>query len=123
LEFLERIDGLLKEKGMSRNALASEIDELNHNSFHAWKKYNTVPSAAIISKIADYFGVSTDYILGKTNKKNPSAENSGTEDALIEALVEMMIRLGWLNPDAPIKPENIKKLKIGIKNIAKKLKN
>ena len=63
--FLERIDELIKRKGITRNILSKTVEGLNHNSFNAWAKRGTIPSADILSKIADYFKVSTDYLLGR----------------------------------------------------------
>ena len=38
-----------------------------------WKKTNATPNGEILSKIADYFGVTTDYLLGREEKNNNTA--------------------------------------------------
>lgn len=65
-----------------------------------WKKRGTVPSGDILLKIADYFDVSTDYLLGidfvassETSEKTTPAEQSFSKDELeflhlIETLTE-----------------------------------
>jgi transcriptional regulator with XRE-family HTH domain len=60
---LERIDALIGEKGITRNTLAKEVEGLNHNSFNAWSKRGTIPSADIMGKIAGYFNVPIEYLL------------------------------------------------------------
>ncbi|WP_430605016.1 hypothetical protein IGL98_000940 [Enterococcus sp. DIV0840] len=42
------------------------------NSLYAWKK--KVPNGSNLSKVADYFNVSTDYLLGRTNIDIPVNE-------------------------------------------------
>lgn len=71
MTFMEKVDNLIEKRGMTRNSLAKEIDGLNHNSFNAWSTRGTVPSGEIIARIAQYFNVTTDYLLGRTNNPNP----------------------------------------------------
>ena len=42
-----------------------------------WKATNTKPSADILPTIADYFGVSVDYLLGIEETKKAPAEDGG----------------------------------------------
>ena len=71
MNFLERIDDLIKAKGITRNILTKEL-EINHGVFYGWETRGTIPSGAIIAKIAKYFNVSTDYLLGLTNHQKPN---------------------------------------------------
>ena len=66
--FVDRILNLISEKGITKNKLLRDLD-LSKNSFVNWQNRGTVPNAESLSKIADYFGVSTDYLLGKTDIK------------------------------------------------------
>ena len=66
--FIERLDNLLKNKGISRNKLLIDL-KLGKNSINDWSKGKS-PSADSISKIADYFDVSIDYLYGKSDIKN-----------------------------------------------------
>ena len=53
----------------------------------SWKKGST-PKLSTIEKIAEYFGVSTNYLLGKEDDKKtptPKGERDYSDDALIEA--------------------------------------
>ena len=40
-------------------------------TFATWEKRGTVPNGEILSKIANYFNVSTDYLLGNEQIKSP----------------------------------------------------
>ena len=46
---------------------------LSRTSVVKWKA-GSVPTGATLNKIAAYFGVSTDYLLGNEQKNKPSAE-------------------------------------------------
>lgn len=65
MDFLDRIDFLISQKGINRNIIAKEVEGINHSSFHTWKSRGTIPSGEVIKKIADYFGVTTDFLLGR----------------------------------------------------------
>ena len=60
---------LLNQKGVSRNKLLTDL-HLGKNSFVNWEKRGTIPGGDTLNKIAEYFNVSTDYLLG--NEKTPS---------------------------------------------------
>lgn len=66
--FFDQFVALCKSKGVSPNYVAREIGA-SSGSVTAWKQ-GTLPRSATLTKIADYFGVSTDYLLG--NEKAPA---------------------------------------------------
>ena len=55
-----------------------------------WKNKGTTPQAAQLQKIADYFGVSVDYLLGNTKQKEKPLVNEDEE--LTEYLDELKNR-------------------------------
>ena len=81
--FYDRFKLLCDQKGVSCNKAALEIG-LSNATPTKWKKTNATPSGETLDKIAAYFGVSTDYLLGKENKKAPTedGERSGSHDVL-----------------------------------------
>ena len=58
------------------------------NSLYAWKK--KIPNGSNLSKVADYFNVSTDYLLGRTNVDTPINELvfSKVENDYLENIVQ-----------------------------------
>ena len=62
----QRITDLCKEKGISINQLLQET-KLNKSFVDNLKK-GSIPSVDKISIVAEYFGVSVDYLLGKEEK-------------------------------------------------------
>ena len=63
-EFGNRLRELRNEKGLSQHALALEI-HCAQSTLCDWENNKIEPTASAIVAVADYFGVSTDYILGK----------------------------------------------------------
>ena len=64
---LDRVDNLIKEKKMTRAELERKLD-FSAGSLRNWNK--STPSGDKIQKVADYFDVSTDYLLGRTDKRH-----------------------------------------------------
>lgn len=66
---IEKIKDLLAQKNMSAYKLSLEIG-LNKTFLTDWTSGKAKPSADALSKIADYFDVSVDYLLGRTENRN-----------------------------------------------------
>ena len=81
--FIEKVKELLKEKGITKNKLLTDL-QLGKNSFVNWESRGTVPSGEVLAKIANYFGVSVDYLLGNEEQKAAPA----SEDAELAELLE-----------------------------------
>lgn len=77
----ERVRDLAKKQGLSINQLEDKLD-FGKNSLYGLKKNN--PNSKIIEKIADYFNVSTDYLLGRTDNPRIAGDETisgySTED-------------------------------------------
>lgn len=76
MTFLQRVLGLLEPTGISKNKLVSILG-INKNSFVDWENRGNIPSGDVVAKIADYFHVSTDYLLGRTDSKEPPEASGG----------------------------------------------
>ena len=64
------------------NKVASELG-VTSGTATKWKN-GAVPQDRTIKKIADYFGVSVEYLKGETDIKNPGADDdSGKEKELV----------------------------------------
>ena len=63
-EFGKRLKELRTEKGLSQHALALEI-KYGQSSISDWEMGKVDPPASVIVAVADYFGVSADYLLGR----------------------------------------------------------
>jgi transcriptional regulator with XRE-family HTH domain len=82
--FWEIYSNLCASRKSSPNRVAKELS-ISSGAVTEWKKGRT-PQSSTLQKIADYFGVSVDYLLGKEEK--PAAEG----DELNEYLEELKNR-------------------------------
>lgn len=85
-EFYKRLRDLCEERSMTINEVVKILD-LSSGSPTAWKN-GTVPRSSTLAKLADYFGVTTDYLVGKENKKAPAnnGKRSVSDDEIKFAL-------------------------------------
>ena len=67
MSIVKKVKDLAYEKGISIAALEREIG-LANGAIYKWDKSS--PTIDKLSKVANYFNVSTDYLLGKTDLKN-----------------------------------------------------
>lgn len=63
-EFPKRLKKLLKEKGL-KQAKLSVLTGIPKNTISNWLSQNRVIQIHNLSLLADFFGVSTDYLLGR----------------------------------------------------------
>lgn len=75
----DRIKELAQRQGLSINLLEEKLG-YSRNTIYNLK--NSKPSTERISEIADYFNVSTDYLLGRTD--NPNIATNGDASAPLD---------------------------------------
>ena len=63
--FFSRYTQLLKEKNLSHYALSAKLN-LSMSSLKSWEK-GGIPYLETLSKLAQYFDVSVDYLIGRSN--------------------------------------------------------
>jgi len=93
--FFDRLKKLCDERGISAYKACTDIG-LNRAAVAKWKN-GSIPSGSTAAKLADYFGVTTDYLLGKENKKAPTV--SGERDILDDVDVAFYGDFKELNED------------------------
>lgn len=75
---------LRREKAISQAKLA-EILGLTQDSVSLWEKGKSIPATPYLIKLADFFGVSTDYLLGRSDDLGyVTVQSSPTVPALVE---------------------------------------
>ena len=73
MNFVDIIEELLKKNKIQKSKMLTDL-ELSINSFSNWKNRGTTHNGDTLLKIADYFGVTVDYLLGKEDEKKPADE-------------------------------------------------
>lgn len=69
--FWDNFENLCRKAGESPNSVCKNLGLSNATATH-WKQKRNTPSGKTLQKLADYFGVTTSYLLGET--ENPSAD-------------------------------------------------
>lgn len=72
---IPRLFELLKETNTSQKQLAEYIGASQGN-ISDWKSGKAVPASEKLCAIADFFNVSVDYLLGRTDVRTPAAETA-----------------------------------------------
>lgn len=70
---LERVKELCKSRGITVIRLEEKL-EIPKNTIYQWKRI--APSLDKIQKVADFFDVSIDYLLGRTDQKSIQEDNT-----------------------------------------------
>src|SRR5690625_294066 len=87
---LERIKKLCKDHSISVSVLEERID-LPNNTIYQWKA--RTPGTGRLQKVADYFNVSVDYLLGRTDDEEihtiAAHHDDGGEDWTDDELEEI----------------------------------
>lgn len=71
----ERIESLRKSKGLSQGKLEKQLG-FSNGSISKWK--NSTPKVERLQKLADFFGVSVEYLM--TGKEDEQKEKDNTDD-------------------------------------------
>ena len=66
MDIYEKVQHLAKNQGLSVRELGNKLN-IGPTTLYKWKKQT--PKSDILIKVADYFGVSTDYLLGRSDDK------------------------------------------------------
>ena len=71
--FFDRFEDLCKQKGVSKQRACIDCG-LSRTAWNKWKA-GAIPNGDAVQSLADYFGVTTDYLLtGEEPKKAPTQE-------------------------------------------------
>lgn len=83
----ERIKELCSKQGISLNTLEEKLN-FSTNYIYSIKRGN--PKTENLEKIADYFNVSTDYLLGRTDNPSIATDNNQKTVDLKKAIAGSM---------------------------------
>ena len=106
-EAFERIKELAKKRGVNLQKVSEDLG-FSTNYLYSLKNKKT-PSADHIAKIAEYFNVSTDYILGRTDNPNFPTESVTTADGRVVDLSNLRERV-VLFDGKPLSDEDVDKI-------------
>ena len=89
--FYNKFVQLCQRDGISPSKAASLIG-FNRSSVSMWKAQGYTPRREILVKIANYFNVSVDYLLGEEDKEKKTTDNDGLSEEE-KALLDLFNRV------------------------------
>lgn len=85
--FAARLKELREEAGLSQVQFGEKIG-ISRGSISYYENCDRTPDIVFLKKVADFFNVSLDYLLGNCNTKNPENTNIGKELNLTDKAIE-----------------------------------
>lgn len=83
----ERIESLRKSKGLSQGKLEKQLG-FSNGSISKWK--NSTPKVERLQKLADFFGVSVEYLMTGKEDEQKEKDNTGDLKQKFEELKELL---------------------------------
>lgn len=88
MQFMERVDELTKEKGLTGKQVMEQCG-ISKNSFVNWRN-GRMPTKTTKKTLADFFGVSVEYLMGETDDRTQkNSPGQVTEAELDEELIQI----------------------------------
>ena len=113
----DRVKKLAESQGISIVELEERLD-FGRNSLYSWKK--KTPNGDRLKKVADYFNVTTDYLLGRTPTPQFSRRDERDVQKTLEEMVEGLSDKNALsymkNGDEEINEEDAELLRASLEN-------
>ena len=113
----EKFEKLLKKNNVTAYRVAKETG-VTTATLTSWKQGKYTPKMEKLQKIADYFGVTTEYFTGEEKKENPYAITSKDERDIAKDMESIRTKLlngadGPLSYDGEPIPEEDAELLLG----------
>ena len=89
---IDRIISVMKEKGIKQKELCDYLGK-GEMVFSNWKAGRSESYKKYIPQIAEFFGCSVDYLLGKEQKKETAQKDSQSREKKIDELTSLYAKL------------------------------
>ena len=100
MQFNQIIKLLREEKGLTAREIAPEIG-VSTSAYLNYERGERQPNFETLCKLADFYGVSTDYLLGRTEVKETAAVDPYTAIGIPKSAAELADRFNENFPKLP----------------------
>lgn len=107
---MNRLKELREDKDLKMKKVALELD-MPYTTYVGYEKGTRKLNDQVLRQFASYYGVTTDYILGVTDEKNPATESDGTKQEPVVDELESYARSLFQQLNLEGKIEAINQLK------------
>ncbi len=115
---MERLKKLRSEKKLNQEELGLKLN-LSQQTISAYENGSKQPPIDVINQLANFFGVSVDYLLGRVQEKSLHVvEGDAIPQELREIGVEYL-EIAKQMQDDDLSPEEVKKILDAVKNLKK----
>lgn len=104
MEFTEVFKKLLNRSEISQSTLSKELG-FTPQAINKWYLGKTEPDTKTIKKIANYFNVSTDYLIG-----NDNTSNNDEEEKEKDYLQELLTKNGYMKQGEDLSNDELERL-------------
>lgn len=115
--FISRMNELLKNTGLSQNELG-RMSNISQATISSYLKGRTAPKSGELSRLSDFFGVSMDYLWGRSEAQTPITPKTSTgstewQERALQAekkLIQLKALLNGLGGDVQTLGNTVNKL-------------
>lgn len=100
--FAKRLRDLRENRNLQQKELA-DILNVGNSTVSMWEREERVPDSETLVKIANYFDVSVDYLLGNDQHKNSDIEE-------IEMLRQLLVKKGFMKNGEDLSNKELERL-------------
>ena len=100
MDFSERLKTLRAQRGLTQEQLAHSLD-IPDTSVRRWESSGRPPKRERLEKLADFFGVSVDFLLGRTEDPTPPNKSKGIVEDYSPFLKAIKEKYPGVNIDDP----------------------
>jgi len=72
---LTRLKLLRRERAMSQQQLAAQLG-ISQQSINKYENHNVEPDITMLSQMADFFGTTIDYLVGRSDERTPPGKET-----------------------------------------------
>jgi transcriptional regulator with XRE-family HTH domain len=102
MDFSLRLKDIREKNNITQTQFA-KIFDIGVSTIGMWESSKRKPPAEMLLKIADYFNVTVDYLLGRENaEKFPDTSNTNHNGTIVKILPKSGERLEYVIPDENI---------------------
>lgn len=124
--FSNKLKKLRKEKDVKQKDVANVLN-ISASAYGFYEQGKRTPTSDMFSKLADYFDVSVDYLLGKTDNPKTIKNKEEPKEKDIEKIIdELMSQQGLMLCGEPMSEQDMILLRNSIRStieMAKNMKN
>ncbi len=109
MEFGDRLKLLREEKGLTQQDIA-DILKVGRPTIAGYETKRKQPDYDKINILADYFNVSLDYLLGRSEIRNPYSNIQQTSESLAERFLDLLIDSGEIKTKEDLTTDKVFKI-------------